>query len=366
MIIVSYIKSQKAASIYLELQDTRILGKVERLSKRDLRRLAKMIVEEIAKKLHVDNTKVAGPRGLEPRTSGKAQAEPSLRLRRPASYQNFIVVSSRELTTDMPSLPAPPVDNSLVSGFSSYLSGRVTENTLKDYVSVIQRGAWPPEKRSHTKAWRKYVQFLFSIGKISWEQLQQYKAFLKTPRSKSILRTAVDEKTIVEYVDVLRENGLGHIAYLLLGGARLSHIVQMLNTYSPDEIVRHPDGSYDTRLLCFTGFCRYYLGIRIGSKRCDYIYFPAYPYPVEKQEISYRKLRDKLRRLGVQAKLFRKYVNQVLEELAMKHNIRLDAVNLIMSRELSITGAHYLDTRKLADKLFETYVKTLYKFIFPR
>ncbi len=74
---------EEMARVY---QVYKTLGKVERLSKRDLRRLAKMIVEEIAKKLRVVNSMVAGPRGLEPRTSGKAQAEPSLRLRRPASY----------------------------------------------------------------------------------------------------------------------------------------------------------------------------------------------------------------------------------------------------------------------------------------
>ncbi len=74
---------------------------------------------------------------------------------------------------------------------------------------------------------------------------------------------------------------------------------------------------------------------------------------------SYRHIRDKLRKLGVKAKLYRKYANQRLEDLAHKHNIRLDAVNLIMSRELSVTGEHYLNTRDYADKLFSIYVEYL-------
>ncbi len=61
------------------------LGKVEKLSKRDLRRLAKLIVEEIVKKMNVVNSSsqrsgkgsgIAGPRGFEPRISGSAGRRP--------------------------------------------------------------------------------------------------------------------------------------------------------------------------------------------------------------------------------------------------------------------------------------------------
>ena len=61
----------------------------------------------------------------------------------------------------------------------------------------------------------------------------------------------------------------------------------------------------------------------------------------------------------MQAKLFRKFANQVLEQLAHQHNIRLDAVNLIMSRELSVTGTSYVNARDWADKLFALYVEWL-------
>ncbi len=58
------------------------LGKVEKLSKRDLRRLAKMIVEEIIKKINVVNSphkqnKPAGPPGFEPGTTGSGGRRPS-------------------------------------------------------------------------------------------------------------------------------------------------------------------------------------------------------------------------------------------------------------------------------------------------
>ncbi len=78
-------------------------------------------------------------------------------------------VSGRELTTRLVFLLAPVVDNSLLQGFRQYLLGRVSEATARDYVNAVARKEWPPTKRSHVKAWRHYVQYLFSIGKLDWE-----------------------------------------------------------------------------------------------------------------------------------------------------------------------------------------------------
>ncbi len=114
--------------------------------------------------------------------------------------------------------------------------------------------------------------------------------------------------------------------------------------------------------MCTDSFCRYYLGVREGSKRTDYVYFPRVNGRMRAPRLGYVKLGDKLNKeLGISAGLFRKFANQVLERLAYEHNIRLDAVNLILSRELSVTGEHYLNTRYWADKLFSIYVDWLRK-----
>ena len=113
-------------------------------------------------------------------------------------------------------------------------------------------------------------------------------------------------------------------------------------------MVKHPTGRTEPRLYCGQEWCRYYIGTQEGSKRTDYVYFPmpggigSLAFPA----LSYRQLKDRLRMLGVQTKLYRKFANHVLEELAHQHNIPLDAVSLIMSRGLSVTGAHYLNTRE--------------------
>ena len=59
------------------------------------------------------------------------------------------------------------------------------------------------------------------------------------------------------------------------------------------------------------------------------------------------------------ASLSHKLANQILERLAHEHNIRLDAVNLIVNREFDVISKHYLHKRYWADKLFGIYVNCL-------
>ena len=251
------------------------------------------------------------------------------------------------------------MDNSLLSGFREWLKEQVSPETAEYYSNVVRKKMWPPGKRKHVKAWRRYVQFLFSIGRMDWGRMQQYLAFLRLGGNRRETQRAVPVETILRYKEVMEGNGLGDLYLLLLGGARLKQILRMAEEWNPTEMVKHPTGEYEPRLALGEGWARYYLGVREGSKRADYIYFPLTGERVRIPRLSYRQLKDKLRKLGVQAKLFRKFANQVLEELAHQRNIRLDAVNLIMSRELSVTGTSYVNVRDWADKLFGLYIEWL-------
>jgi len=264
--------------------------------------------------------------------------------------------SSWSLTTPLPSPPRPPVDKALVEGFRQWLRGKVSEDTAEYYARVVERGEWPPAREKHVKAWRKYVHYLFSLGRLTWEQYQAYLLYLKAPSSEHRTVAAVGWEEIRGYGERLEQAGLGRLHLLLLGGARLKHIELMLEQWRPDEVVQHPHERLEPRLYCAEGWCRYYLGVQEGSKRVDYVYYPA-PWdrerPLDPQ--PYRQLKDRLRRLGVQPSRYRKYANQRLAELAHEHSIPQDAVALIMSRGLSVTGTHYLNTRDWADQLFKEY-----------
>ena len=185
------------------------------------------------------------------------------------------VGNHQELTTRQAAPPPPRRDNRLLEGFRAWLRGRVSGETADYYSSVVERGEWPPRKGKHVKAWRQYMHYLFSIGGLEWGQYQAYLMFLKTP-SSSRHRTveSVPAKTIRGYRDILRQASLGSLHVLLLGGARLKHVLRMAAGWKPEEVVKHPTNRYEKRLYCERGWCRYYLGVKEGSKRTDYIYFP--------------------------------------------------------------------------------------------
>ncbi len=210
--------------------------------------------------------------------------------------------NSWKLTTRVAAPPRPPVDNQLVAGFREWLEGQVSGDTADYYSNVVRKKVWPPTRRKHVKAWRKYVQFLFSVGRMEWGRMQQYLAFLRLGGNKRETQRAVPVDTIARYREVMEEEGLGDLYILLLGGARLKHILRMAGEWNPTEIVKHPTGEYEPRLHIGEGWSRYYLGVQEGSKRADYIYFPLPGERVRIPQVNYRQLKDKLRKIGVQAK----------------------------------------------------------------
>ena len=178
-------------------------------------------------------------------------------------------------------------------------------------------------------------------------------------------RPLIPVERIREQLASMERLGFKALGLVLLGGTRL-RVLRLLE--KPEnrffENVRHPHGGYEPRLACLEGFCRAYLGETHGRKKYHYVYWPGGPEILEaaRAEISgqgYKEIKDKLTHSGIEIGLFRDFATQRLEQLAHENNIRLDAVNMVVSRELSVTGAHYLDTRNWADRLFSIYARWL-------
>ncbi len=104
--------------------------------------------------------------------------------------------------------------------------------------------------------------------------MQQYLTFLRLGGNRRETQRAVPVETILKYKEIMDENGLGDLYLLLLGGARLKHILRIVETWSPDEVVKHPTGEFEPRPALGDGWAIFYLGVREGSKRADSIYFP--------------------------------------------------------------------------------------------
>jgi len=258
----------------------------------------------------------------------------------------------------------PPRDNELISEFAGWLMRRVTRETAEYYAGVVGRGGWPPQKRAHKKAWRAYVKFLSMKGLIDPLKKMAYLDALELGRYDPTKQTQalVPDAEVLKVKEILYGLGLTEVFVIGLGGARLKHIIKMLTEWEPDEVVEHPHGLYEPRLHCDNGVCRYYLGITSGRKKCHYVYFPATEVtPVnEDPRKLYQRIRDALENRA-KFNVLRKWAEQRLTQVAFTNNIPMDAVKLIMTRGLSVSGTHYLNTRDWADKLFELYVREVVK-----
>ncbi|MEM4592166.1 MAG: integrase, partial [Sulfolobales archaeon] len=59
----------------------------------------------------------------------------------------------------------------------------------------------------------------------------------------------------------------------LESGARFEHVLEMVGTWRPDEVVVIESIDLETeRLVCFDRFCRYHLGLRGHQKPSEWIY----------------------------------------------------------------------------------------------
>jgi hypothetical protein len=78
-------------------------------------------------------------------------------------------------------------------------------------------GSGPPEKRSHIKAWRQYVQYLFSIGRLTWEERARYLELLEPPSTGRRTVEEVPISLIREYRAKMGEAGLGDLTTFCSG-----------------------------------------------------------------------------------------------------------------------------------------------------
>ncbi len=223
-------------------------------------------------------------------------------------------------------------------------------------------------KEKQRKAVRKWIHFLSNEGLIDYNTklalLDHYK--LQEKRRHQTKKWIPDDRVaeVLGKVDGTYKLLLKLKAY---SGVRLSHIVYMLNNWKPDEIVQHMNGVYEPRLYCAETFCRYYVGIKEAGKRCDYIYFPRSLLREIEQTVPlgkpYRYYKDWYHHHDIEHGFLRSFFEQRAKQTAIDNKIPEDAVKLLMSRELSISGTHYDDTRRRADQLYSILVKELEKVI---
>jgi intergrase/recombinase len=263
-----------------------------------------------------------------------------------------------------------PRESRLTSEFERWLKERgLQPDTIQYYVSVVSR--WDggiPESRAQRKALRQYLQFLYEAGLIGREKYLELRDRLRIGGYKPSKETqrAISLEEVLEPLERLPENL--RVVWLigLYSGARLSHVLEALAGWNPGEEVVVLGVVRRKRLECVDGVCTYWLGSIHGRKKQYELYLPEWlAGSIRPVQLSYN-IKDILyHRYGARYSILRKYANQRLAELAVKHSFPEDAWRWILSRDISVSGRHYLNLHDLALRLYRLYAEELDRVIPP-
>ncbi|MEM1911329.1 MAG: integrase, partial [Sulfolobales archaeon] len=155
--------------------------------------------------------------------------------------------------------------------FKRYLEGRELSEELVDYV-VSHENGWL------RNVFRHYVQYLYYRRKIPLETFGWLMEVVPSRGYRAGVRVfEIDLELFEATLRHLKErHDLYYLYFLLMyySGIRLEHVVKLVATFKPKEVVYIPMLDREVlRLACFEKFCRYYLGLT-GGKPCEWVYFP--------------------------------------------------------------------------------------------
>jgi intergrase/recombinase len=118
------------------------------------------------------------------------------------------------------------------------------------------------------------------------------------------------------------------------------------------------------RLVCFEdkGFCRYYLGLRSGSKPCEWIYMPEELVPMVERYRGARRSKDPVLRYAKRhGLLFPKVFRKINWRILVRAIGDKDLARFIQSRfgELAISEAVYENLLEKADQIYSRVLEDL-------
>ena len=250
--------------------------------------------------------------------------------------------------------------------FKKYLESRELSEELIDYV-VNHPNKWLRNVLRH------YIQYLYFRRRISPETFGWIMEVVPSRGYRLDVRPyQISLEDVKKTLDYLREH---HKVYYALyqvmveSGARLVHVLKMVEEWSPDDVVEIPGtGIVTRRLVCFEekGFCRYYMGLRGPEKPCEWIYFSISSLSILQtfvpKHINRHQVRKYAKRHGL---VLPKYMRKVAWRLMIKAMSR-EVTRFIQSRlgELKISEARYEDLLSEADQAYPLYLQHLKKDVF--
>lgn len=301
---------------------------------------------------------------------------------------DFVVANYKEELKKILGIVPEKVELKWDPGFEEFLRERkkrrkiATEETLRYYRSLFMKylegrelsRELAEEVTRHRNKWlrnvfRHYIQYLFYKRAVSGETygwIMEYvpsRSYRVEPRAYEI--SIEDLRKTLEYLR--KKHELYYTIYLLMlySGARLQHVLKLIREWSPDQVVYIPMLDRESRrLVCFDekGFCRYYLGLRGGSKPCEWVYMPKGLVPmVEKYRGTNRRKDPITKYVREHGLIFPKMLRKINWRILVRTIGDKDVARFIQSRfgELAISEAVYENLLEKADQIYPRVLEDL-------
>ncbi|MEM1861163.1 MAG: integrase [Acidilobaceae archaeon] len=243
--------------------------------------------------------------------------------------------------------------------FKKHLEGRELSEEFVEYVANHRNG-WL------RNVFRHYVQYLYYRRKITPEIFGWIMEVVPSRSYKLDVRPyQISLEDVRKTLNFLKENHkIYYTVYraMLESGARFEHVLEMIRTWNPKEIVVIESIDLEVeRLVCFDKFCRYYLGLRGHQKPCEWIYISRETAELLKA-VAPRKIgRGDVweyvkRRSMVLPKMIRKISWRIMVQTMPR-----EVARFIQSRfgELRVSEARYEDLLSEADEHYPEYLNTI-------
>ncbi|MEM0285023.1 MAG: integrase [Sulfolobales archaeon] len=245
--------------------------------------------------------------------------------------------------------------------FKRYLEGRELSEELVDYV-VSHENGWL------RNVFRHYVQYLYYRRKIPLETFGWLMEVVPSRGYRAGVRVfEIDLELFEATLRHLKErHDLYYLYFLLMyySGIRLEHVVKLVATFKPREVVYIPMLDRESpRLACFEKFCRYYLGLT-GGKPCEFVYFPKELLdPLSEHSGELRESTTVSRYFTRHDLLRPKYLRKLNWRVLTRVVPDKDVCRFVQSRlgELRVSEARYGDLLREADRLYPKALEALRK-----
>ncbi|MEM4554129.1 MAG: integrase [Ignisphaera sp.] len=243
--------------------------------------------------------------------------------------------------------------------FKKHLEGRELLEELVEYVANHRNG-WL------RNVFRHYIQYLYYRRRISPETFGWIMEVVPSRGYRLDVRPyQISIEDVRKTLKFLKENHrIYYTVYrtMLESGARFKHVLEMIKTWSPNEVAIIESIDLETeRLVCFDKFCRYYLGLRGHQKPCEWIYISRETAELLKAVAPRKISREAVtkyakRRNLTLPKMFRKVSWRIMVQTMPR-----EVARFIQSRfgELRISEARYEDLLTEADKHYPSYIFAL-------